>query len=422
MTKRTLQICLPKTESLVEECTKSKELYNSINFLMRQQYFKLCGRKYHGNLTEQQFEIMNNIRFNTNYPLTTQDIKHIIEINGLRPLHSKVTQSLMNVLAKNWKSFFQLKKKQIKCNIPKFKQKYNELNFNKQAISKTSLQRGVLKTYLFEVKVPRFITYENIQACKVKIDRLDNVLLFITYNIDDGLSSSSAQHCAGLDLGLKQLATVGFDTNYLPLSYSGKLLCNVNRKYNYLIAKAQHNSNARLFKKYHTKRNRLIRHIMHNISNQLVLDLQNRDVKTLIIGKNNDWKREINIGRNNNRKFYKIPHTLFINMLVYKCEHVGINVIMQEESYTSKASFIDGDDIPINEPDKKHTFSGKRINRATYESKHGCVLHADVNASYNILSKSKQSDNVKLEKVRHWLRTGFLVVKPLGYAYALNRA
>ena len=80
---------------------------------------------------------------------------------------------------------------------------------------------------------------------------------------------------------------------------------------------------------------------------------------------------------------------MFNNMLAYLGKAYNICVIEREESYTSKASFLDMDDIPTyKEGDEtKYTFSGKRIKRGLYRSKNGTILNADVNGSLNIIRK-----------------------------------
>jgi putative transposase len=75
--------------------------------------------------------------------------------------------------------------------------------------------------------------------------------------------------------------------------------------------------------------------------------LVENNVSTLVIGKNENWKQEINIGKVNNQNFTSVPHAKFIEMLTYKAELVGIKVIITEESYTSVASFLDGDFLPV---------------------------------------------------------------------------
>jgi putative transposase len=103
------------------------------------------------------------------------------------------------------------------------------------------------------------------------------------------------------------------------------------------------------------------------------------------------------MGRKNNQQFVQIPHARFIDQLTYKATLVGIRVIIQEESYTSKASFLDGDPLPTyqaNRPDSP-VFSGTRIARSWYRASDGTIIHADINGSYNILRKSS-SDPLQL--------------------------
>lgn len=416
---RTIQINLPLKQLIIDECIKSKELYNALNFLMRQQYLKLQNKKIHPDLTQDQLDIMSRIKFNTNYPFMANDVKLIKKYCNIQ-LHSKVTQSLINNLAKNWKSFFALKKKGIKCNLPNYKEKYNKLMFNKQTISQKFLNKGQLKTYLFNVKIPKIINIDTIQACELSINIHNICTLYIQYNESQQNNNKELVNVAGLDLGVQKIATVAFDTNYRPLAYDGKLILSLNQGYNRLIAKHQRNKNKKMKSKMHIKRNRKIKHLFHQLSNQIVRELLNREVKILVIGKNKEWKSKVNLGSKNNQKFYQIPFNLLITMLKYKCEAVGIKVIEQEESYTSKASFIDNDDIPVYEKNKKYSFSGRRIKRSEYKSKSNIIIHADVNGAYNIIVKSNQSDNERLNKVRNWLSRGCRVVQPIGQKVTFN--
>jgi putative transposase len=96
------------------------------------------------------------------------------------------------------------------------------------------------------------------------------------------------------------------------------------------------------------------------------------------------------MGKKNNQQFVQIPHARFIDLLTYKAQLVGINVLVQEESYTSKASFLGLDPIPTYDPhgkEKPH-FSGQRVSRGLYRANNGRRIQADVNASYNILRKA----------------------------------
>jgi putative transposase len=102
------------------------------------------------------------------------------------------------------------------------------------------------------------------------------------------------------------------------------------------------------------------------------------------------WKQEVNNGKKNNQAFLNIPHARFIQMLTYKGAIKGIEVITHEESYTSRASFLNLDEIPNYGEDnaKERKFSGYRESRGIYKIKgEKTRINADVNGSYNILRK-----------------------------------
>ncbi len=137
------------------------------------------------------------------------------------------------------------------------------------------------------------------------------------------------------------------------------------------------------------KRNRRINHYLHAASRWIVDDVIAHGIGTLVIGKNNGWKQEANLGKRTNQQFVGIPHARFISMLTYKAELAGIHVIITEESYTSQASFLDRDEMPVYDPNRteKPTFSGKRIRRGLYRAADGTLIHADCNGSGNIIRK-----------------------------------
>ncbi len=141
------------------------------------------------------------------------------------------------------------------------------------------------------------------------------------------------------------------------------------------------------------KRNRRINHYLHAASKSIIDFLVEQGVGTVMVGKNPLWKQEAGMGKRNNQNFVQIPHARFIDMLTYKASLVGIQVRIQEESYTSQASFLDLDPLPTYKPDdeEEHIFSGKRIGRRNrlYRSKDGREICVDINGVYNILRKRK---------------------------------
>ena len=173
----------------------------------------------------------------------------------------------------------------------------------------------------------------------------------------------------------------------------GSKIKSINQGYNRLIAKAQSNlpTNQRTSKHIHRLwRNRELKlqAELHKITSFLSLYFDEMLIEKVFIGKNVGWKQTVALGKKTNQTFVNIPYTAFISQLTYKCKLRGIEVVEQEESYTSKASFVDQDEIPVyGETEEAPKFSGKRISRGLYKTKQGFLLNADVNGSYNILVK-----------------------------------
>ena len=158
------------------------------------------------------------------------------------------------------------------------------------------------------------------------------------------------------------------------------------------------------------RRNQKINNYLHHTSQFIVNILVASSIGTLVIGQNNRQKQSINIGQPNNQNFVYIPHSKLIAQLIYKCELVGIKVILTEESYTSLSSFLDNDPIPVygDGSAKLIKFSGKRIKRGLYRSGKGKLINSDVNASYNILRKvfpKAFADGIESCVVQPWLVT-----------------
>ena len=133
---------------------------------------------------------------------------------------------------------------------------------------------------------------------------------------------------------------------------------------------------------------------MHVISKFVADFLDESGCSKVVIGDNKNQKQEIKMGRQNNRKFVQFPHQKLFQMIEYKCRRKGIEVIFREESYTSKASFIDNDFIPEFSPENqgKHKFLGKRVKRGIYRTSAGKRINADVNGAYNIMAKHFPED------------------------------
>ena len=149
-------------------------------------------------------------------------------------------------------------------------------------------------------------------------------------------------------------------------------------------------------KRITTKRNHKIDNYTHQLSRKLINHLSQLGVKNIVYGKNVNLKKEINLGKVNNQNFVNIPFNLIIERLRYKALLAGINFMTVEESYTSKTSFLDEEKLHSykrGKPKKGYTFLGDRFARSLFQTKKGYVIHADINASFNIIRKVS-GDNI----------------------------
>lgn len=194
------------------------------------------------------------------------------------------------------------------------------------------------------------------------------------------------------------IAPVNFST--FEDAEDGRKLESINRNWNKRRAELQSRlpqdrRSSKLLERLTLKRNNRVNDFIKKTARYIVNFCIANDIGTVVVGHNPDFKRGINLGKKINQQFTQIPFGALRRQLKTLCARRGISHIEQEESFTSKASFLDGDEIPIYDAATPHTgtFSGKRIKRGLYRSKSGRLINADVNGAANILRKSKQKFN-----------------------------
>jgi len=370
-------------------CFKSKNLYNYANYLIRQ-------------------EFINNNKIISAFTLNALLKNH----ETFKALPSKTSQQIIIQLGNNWKSFFNGMKEWNnnkskfcgKPNLPKYKKK------NGRNIVFFDYQQGKFKEgkYYFPVrkgeeKYKNFIETDvqeenfrllKIRPCgscyKIEIVYRKEVKDFTTFN----------NNYLAIDLGVDNLATLTNNIGLQPIVINGRVLKSINNYYNKLKAEAQSyigKGTSKRIQRINLKRNNIVNTHLHKISRWIINYCLQNDIQNIIIGRNKDWQRNSNMGNINNQRFVQIPFEQLINKISYKAEEVGIGVMIIDEKYTSKSSFIDNDIIPTKFGN--YTFSGQRIKRGLYQSKNGLLINADVNGSYNILRKSnpefKYNDRIK---------------------------
>ena len=205
------------------------------------------------------------------------------------------------------------------------------------------------------------------------------------------------ENALAIDFGIDNLATCVTNAGKAFI-IDGRRLKSINQWYNKENSRLQSikdkqkiKSSTNQQKSIARKRNNRVNDYMLKTARIIINYCLKNNIGTLVCGYNVTFQRNSNIGKVNNQNFVNIPFGKLREKLEYLSKLYGIRYFEQEESYTSKASFFDKDEIPIYNEDnpQKYEFSGKRISRGQYRTSKGYILNADVNGALNILSKSK---------------------------------
>ncbi len=353
---------------------QSKHLYNSANYVQRQYFFET--KKYYNSI---------DIYHHTN------------NLEAYRYLPTKVSKQIVRRVSEAWKGWLAALKDWSKHpdkylgkpKMPGYKHKERGRNvvvYPIDALSKPALVKGIVK--LSQTSIEFQTLAKNVDQVRI-VPKLDHYVIEVVYTVEDTVKSNG-KYVAGVDLGLNNLMAITSNQSEIkPLLVNGRPLKSINQFFNKKVASSQSIEAWRQIKSLNSKRDRRIDNYLHTVSRRVIDWCQLNDIGQLIIGNNQGWKQDINIGRKNNQDFTKIPHAKLISMLTYKAQLAGIEVTLTEESYTSKASALDGDKLPTynNKSDIKPVFSGKRVKRGLYKTSTGRTINADTNGSLNIARK-----------------------------------
>lgn len=361
---------IKKTNPLYSEldnlCFLSKNLYNSALYTVRQYYFE--NKKY-----------LSWVNINNNFVKDKQVDYYA--------LPCKVSQQTLKMVDQNMKSFFNaIKAKNSKPKLPKYLDKTSGryiVIYTNQAIGKKALQNGYVELSKTNVKIKTKV--KDVKQVRI-VPQNNFIVVEVLYEVKPKPHDNSKEMYCGIDFGLNNLMTCSFQ-NDSPLIINGKPLKSINWHYNKEKSRLQslldgRKKTSKRIQNITLKRNNRINDYLHKTTKIFVNYLVSKEINNVVIGYNKEWKQGINIGRVNNQNFVEIPYYKLLNMLTYKCEMEGISVIVTEESYTSKCSFLDDEDIC-----KHEEYDGKRIKRGLYKASDGRLINADVNGALNILKK-----------------------------------
>lgn len=373
-------------------CRYSKDMYNITLYNVRQHFFN----------TKQY------LSYNSNY--------HLLKENEVyKLLGAKTSQNTMRQVDFAFKSFFTLVKKKAngnyssKVKMPKYLEKdgYYPLIFDKFSISK-----GYFKVYMskefedlygsIKIKVPNNLECRKIKYIKIiPIYDCQYFEIQYTYLIESEELTFNKNNVLGIDLGVNNLCTCVTNNGY-SFIINGRPIKSMNQYTNKQVAyyksiiNKQGLFHSKRINSLWFKRNNFIDDYLNKSVNHIIKFAINNDIGTIVLGYNKDFQQNTNMGKVNNQNFVYIPFSKLISKLEHKCSNLGITFLIQEESYTSKASFLDEDDIPtyVKGNNTKYTFSGNRVKRGLYKTKDGITLNADVNGALNIIRKAIQTQGL----------------------------
>ncbi|PGB50442.1 RNA-guided endonuclease TnpB family protein [Bacillus anthracis] len=254
-----------------------------------------------------------------------------------------------------------------------------------------------------KIRMPKNLRNKNISYIEI-VPKQKGRFFEVHYTYEMHVSQMKKQpmttsNALGCDLGVDRLVSCVTNTGDAFL-IDGKKLKSINQYFNKTIRNLQQkNVENGLSKRIVTnkiaalwhKRERQIHGYIAQTVGLLFKKVKEFDIDTIVVGYNAGWKQNSHMGKKNNQKFVQIPFHKLIAAIENKCIKEGIRFFKQEESYTSKASFLDKDPVPVWSKDDRtqYRFSGKRITRGLYQSKAGTCIHADINGALNTLQKSQ---------------------------------
>ena len=369
----------------------AKNLTNEAIYNIRQYYFN--KKKY--------------LSYNENY-------KMLKNSENYKKLNSNMAQQILKEVDGSFKSFFGLLKLAKngqyngKIKLPNYLDKDG---FTTLIISFVRLKDDMLiipysnsfrKTHKeIAIKLPPVLKDKKIKEIRIIPKQHSRYFeIQYTYEVEEVQRELNENNALGIDLGINNLCTC-VTNNGASFIIDGRKLKSINQYYNKTNAKLQSIKDKQKIerttlrqKRIARKRNNRIEDYLSKAARIIVNYCLNNDIGRIVLGYNEDFQRKSNIGSINNQNFVNIPYGKLRDKLIYLCKLYGIEFKLQEESYTSKASFFDGDEIPIydKENSQKYIFSGKRIKRGLYQTSTGKIINADCNGALNILRKSKVVD------------------------------
>ncbi|NMG83759.1 MAG: IS200/IS605 family element transposase accessory protein TnpB [Methanosarcinales archaeon] len=374
---RTEQMWIGPDDNMSYYCHLSKNLWNEGNYIVEQGLYNNGKWIRHEELNK----ILN--RESGNYKI----------------LPSQTANRILYTLDKSWKAYFNVirdykinpDKYEEKPKSPKYKKKNGEhiLLFTNQ---QCKIKDGVVKLPKMKYKVETRLS-DDIDLREVRIiPKGTGYVCEIVYNKEVDVKELDKNRIVGIDFGISNIVTIvnNIGLKSIIIKDNGTGIKSINQFYNKRRAELnniydkQKVKDGYKMRKLEDKRDRKSHDYVHKLSRFIVDLCVEHDIGTIVFGYNEKWKQNVDIGKRNNQNFVFVPYNLIIEKTRCKAEELGIDVVKQEESYTSKCSFLDNESIEHHDE-----YAGRRFTRSLFRSAKGTIIHSDVNGGYNIVRKAK---------------------------------
>lgn len=365
-----------ETDELNELTFKCKNLYNKVLYITRQNFIE-------NKIKPNKYELFTSCKKLSEYKL----------------LPVRVSRGVIRLVVGNWDGYFsslniwykQPNKFNGKPKLPKYLNKKGKFIaiFTDLSVLRKNINKGLIGLSKLKIQIPYQHVDNDIIEVQVIPYKNKKFKINIVYYFEPKELNRDNKKYTSIDLGVNNLMSITSNTGLNPILVNGRPLKSLNQFFNKRksfytseLELKQKRKTSNLLEKLSYKRENKINDYLHKSSRFLIDYCIENDINTIIIGYNKFWKQNIKMGKKNNQNFVQIPFYKLISMVEYKAKMVGLNVIKNDESYTSKCSFLDNESI------KKHNnYKGIRTKRGLFKSSTGRLINADVNASYNIMKK-----------------------------------
>ena len=382
------------TQAVIEYiCSESNKVFNCAVYYARQIYFKA-----HRYITSSELdeELKSNKHFQAMYSQAAQQTCH------------SVFESFKSFKALN--KLFNQGELVDKPKLPKYRKAgLNIVSYPFQALrlvdGRIRIPLGTkVKAWFginsFTIQMPTNLDFKNIRELRI-LPRNQCFYAEFVYKLTTVETNLTPDNALGIDPGMDNwmtcVSTVG--TSFI---IDGKHVKSLNRWYNKKVSTIKEGKPQGFWNKklahLTEKRNRQMRDsgalaslrasAVNKAAKLVVNHCIENNIGTVVFGWNQGQKQQANLGSKNNQKWVQVPTARLKDRISKLCQQYGIRFVETEESYTSKASFVDGDYLPVyGEKPGDWKPSGKRVKRGLYRTALNWYLNADCNGAGNILRK-----------------------------------